>query len=151
MKVVRSSLLPYSARDMYQIVADIEAYPSFLNWCQAADIISHSSEEVIASMRLSYAKLNIQFTTRNLNNPGESIRLQLVEGPFSSLEGLWTFQALSPQACKVAIEMDFHFDNSIARRTMNGVFKKVITMQLNAFQQRAQTLHGGDRQSQINA
>lgn len=142
MKVVRSALLPYSADKMYRIVADVEAYPDFLGWCKNAEIVSGSEQEVVARLHLSYSKLNILFTTRNQNRAGESIKLELVEGPFADLTGQWSFQALQDDACKVSVEMNFHFDSSIARRTMNGVFKNVITAQLNAFQQRAVDLHG---------
>lgn len=142
MKLTRSALLPHSAMQMYEIVADIPSYPSFLNWCDRADVLSDQDQEVIAKLKVAYSKLNIQFTTRNINTPGESIALSLVDGPFSQLEGLWQFQALSDEASKVSIHMDFKFDNSLAPAIFSRVFEKIVSMQLEAFQKRAQYLHG---------
>lgn len=142
MKVIRSALLPYSAENMYEIVADIEAYPGFLNWCTAAEIVSRQPDEVVARLKIEYSKLNIQFTTRNRVTPAESIALSLVDGPFTDLSGEWRFESLAPEACKVIIEMNFIFDRSLSRSVMAQVFKKTIGMQLDAFQKRAQQLHG---------
>lgn len=142
MNVLRSALLPYSAEKMYDIVADIEAYPDFLNWCSAADIVSQQPDWVIARLKIEYSKLNILFTTRNQNTPGKSILLSLVEGPFVDLSGEWRFEALTPEACKVCIEMDFNFEKSLTRKVLSGVFKKTIGMQLDAFQKRAELIHG---------
>jgi len=142
MKVLRSALLPYSAEKMYEIVADIEAYPGFLNWCTAAEILSRERDEVVARLQINYSRLHIQFTTRNLNRPNHSISLRLVDGPFTDLTGEWRFQPLAADACKVIIEMNFHFERSLARQVMSRMFKKTISMQLEAFQKRAQQLHG---------
>ena len=142
MNVSRSSLLPYSASQMYEIVADIRAYPDFLNWCEAIEIIDEQELEVIAKLKISYSKLNIQFTTRNQNIPNERIIMNLVDGPFSSLEGVWLFKKLNSDACKVSIDMQFDFDRSVVPSIFTKVFEKIISMQLDAFQKRAQNIYG---------
>jgi len=142
MKVSRSALLPYSASQMYEIVADIRAYPDFLNWCEAIEIIDEQELEVIAKLKISYSKLNIQFTTRNQNIPNERIIMNLVDGPFSSLEGVWLFKKLNSDACKVSIDMQFDFDRSVVPSIFTKVFEKIISMQLDAFQKRAQNIYG---------
>ena len=144
MKVSRSALLPYSASQMYTIVADIRTYPEFLNWCEVVEIIDEQEFEVVAKLKISYSKLNIQLTTRNQNIPNERIVMSLVEGPFSSLEGVWAFKRLSPNACKVSINMQFDFDRSVVSNVFSKVFEKVISMQLDAFQKRAQKIYGDD-------
>ena len=49
---------------------------------------------------------------------------------------------MTPEACKVCIEMDFNFEKSLTRKVLSGVFKKTIGMQLDAFQKRAELIHG---------
>lgn len=144
MKISRSALLSYSAQQMYEIVADIQQYPDFLNWCDEVTVISAQGNNVTARMHIVYSKLNIRFTTRNQNTPNESIAMSLVDGPFSSLDGLWQFKYLDDFASKVSIEMSFDFDKSLAPSVFGKVFEKVISMQLDAFQKRAQQLHGNN-------
>lgn len=142
MNISRSSLLPYSARQMYDVVADIRSYPGFLNWCQNSEIIQESDSEVVAKLVIAYSKLNFEFTTRNHNSPYESIKISLVDGPFSALNGEWTFIALSEEACKVSIRMTFDFERSLAKRMMAKIFKNIVAAQLEAFQERAKVLYG---------
>ena len=142
MKVSRSALVPFSAGDMFAVVADIQSYPDFLNWCESVDVVSQQENEIIASLAISYSKLSFKFTTRNVNTPNETIQLNLHDGPFSQLQGVWRFIELNETACKVTLDMDFDFDNAIARSAFGGVFKKIISAQLDAFQKRAESLYG---------
>ena len=142
MNVSRSSLLPYTADQMYTVIADIKAYPEFLNWCSATDIISESGDELVAKLSVMYGKLNLSFTTRNKMHFGERVTMTLVEGPFSKLNGRWVVQPLSDTACKVSLEMDFNFANMMTQKLFGKMFKSVIAAQLDAFQKRALTLYG---------
>jgi len=144
MKVSRSTLLPYSAEKMFDVVADIRSYPGFLKWCDDMQIISENAEEVVAKLMISYAKLNFSFTTRNKMKKNESITMNLVDGPFSSLTGQWTIQALSDEACKVSLEMDFMFDSKITDKLFGRVFENIINDQIDAFQKRAAQLYGSN-------
>ena len=144
MKVSRSALLPYSAEKMFDVVADIRSYPGFLKWCDDMQIISENAEEVVAKLMISYAKLNFSFTTRNKMKKNESITMNLVDGPFSSLTGQWTIQALSDDACKVSLEMDFMFDSKITDKLFGRFFENIINDQIDAFQKRASQLYGSN-------
>ena len=146
MKISRSALLSYSAQQMYEIVADVQRYPDFLNWCDEVTVLDEQENSVTARMHIAYSKLNIRFTTRNQNTPNDSIAMSLVDGPFSDLDGLWQFKQLGDCASKVSIEMTFNFDNSLAPNIFGKVFEKVISMQLESFQKRAQQLHGKSAQ-----
>ena len=142
MKVSRSALLPYSAHEMYDVVADVRSYPGFLPWCENMEIISESTEEVVAKLLISYGKLDISLTTKNKMKKDQSIQMSLVDGPFSNLVGEWLIQRLDDNACKVSLEMDFMFDNPVAHKLFGRVFQNVISAQLEAFQKRAQQLYG---------
>ncbi len=142
MNVSRSALLPYNVQQMYNVIADVKSYPAFLNWCHGVDIVSEKSEEVVAKLLISYGKLKLDFTTRNVMVPCQSITMNLVDGPFSSLAGQWQLQKLSDYACKVSLEMDFNFENAITQKLFGKVFQSVIAAQLDAFQKRAELLYG---------
>jgi ribosome-associated toxin RatA of RatAB toxin-antitoxin module len=141
MNVSRSALLPYTADQIYSIVTDIDAYPEFLNWCSAAEIISESDDEVMAKLSIAYGKLNLNFTTRNVMRVNNCVTMSLVEGPFSKLNGQWTIQGLNDNACKVSLEMDFKFSNILTQKLFGRIFQSVIAAQLDAFQKRAETLY----------
>ena len=141
MNVSRSALLPFSARQMYAIIADVRSYPDFLNWCDGVDVISETNDEMVAKLMISYGKLKFGFSTRNMLKQDESVVMSLVSGPFSSLDGKWQIQSLGDSACKVSLAMDFNFASKITQGLFGRVFQSVIAAQFEAFQQRAKDLH----------
>ena len=91
--VQRSVLVPYSAAQMFDLVADVDKYPEFMPWCGGAEVQSRHENGMQASVLISFAGLKQRFTTRNRHDYPKRIDLELVDGPFSSLAGHWQFQA----------------------------------------------------------
>src|SRR5581483_6545315 len=107
-KISRSALVEHSARRLYEIVEDIEAYPRFLPWCLEARA-RREGGATQATLTVGIGGLRQSFTTRNANRPGESISMALVEGPFRHFSAAWRFQPLSDAACKVEFSMEYDF------------------------------------------
>ena len=78
----RSALVPYSAQEMFDLVADIPAYPRFLPWCGGARILSRENDAVIASIDIAYSGVHKTFTTRNLLQNGKMMEIRLLDGQF---------------------------------------------------------------------
>ena len=106
-RVVRSALVRSSAQTMFDLVNSVECYPRWFSWCEGASVLASDDSGVIARLHVRIAGLRTEFTTRNALDPGRSITLNLVEGPFRALSGRWEFTALAEQVCKVALTLDF--------------------------------------------
>lgn len=144
MRISRSSILPYGAEQMFSVVADLDSYSEFLNWCSGVEVLENANSFaegiVIAKMYIAYGKLEFSFTTRNENSPGEAINIELVDGPFSAFSGQWQFQQLGDSGCKTSLEMEFAFKRSFGSAVVSKVFEKIASSQLESFQQRAHQL-----------
>lgn len=138
----KSALVPYSAEQMYNLVDDVQAYPDFLPWCGAAREISRNEEEVQASLDISHSGVHKSFTTRNRLQPGQSIEMQLVEGPFKHLNGVWRFEALGAAGSKVGLDLEFEFSSKLLGMTFGPIFSKIAGSLVDAFIQRAQKIYG---------
>ena len=138
----RHALTPHSAEQMYALVDDIESYPEFLLWCRSASIISRDSDVVTAKLELAKGSVHKEFTTRNRLMPGKMIEMKLVEGPFHHLEGFWRFDALSEDACKVILDLEFDFSNKMVGLVVGPVFNQVANTLVDAFCKRASDLYG---------
>ncbi len=140
-KIIRSALVEYSARQMYQLVNDVLSYPQFLPGCIGSRLISCSDTELIAT--IDVAKIGIQksFTTHNYMIPDKQIILTLVEGPFQSLDGRWLFTAMSKETCKVDFEFSFEFKNALFALALKPMFSEFANTMVDAFQQRAKQLY----------
>jgi ribosome-associated toxin RatA of RatAB toxin-antitoxin module len=150
MKAVNKSvLLWYTPREMYELVTSVERYPEFLPWCNQVEVLARDGGAVTAKLHLAYAGVRHAFTTRNHNEPDRSVRMALVDGPFSHLDGLWQFQPLSKpgsdgeaQACKVVFELRYAFSSGALEAVVSPVFDRIANTFVDSFVQRAEALHG---------
>jgi len=108
-EIRRSAIVPFTPGQMFDLVNDVEAYPKRFVWCDAATVIEREADVLVARLDLKLAGLRQSFTTRNTMVRPESLTMKFVEGPFRSLDGLFTFQALGEVGCKISLALDFDY------------------------------------------
>lgn len=138
----KTALVQYSAHEMYVLVNDIAKYPEFLPWCKAVKILVQKPEEIVAGITMGGVGLEKSFTTANRLVPDQRVEMALLEGPFSHLKGLWVFQVLGEQGCKISLDMEFEISNKILRLSLSPVFTKIVNNLVDAFIERARKLYG---------
>ncbi|NNS07087.1 type II toxin-antitoxin system RatA family toxin [Erwinia sp. JH02] len=140
-QISRSALVPYSAEQMYRLVNDVHSYPQFLPGCTGSRVLDASSDQMTASVDVSKAGISKTFVTRNTLTDNQSIHMQLVDGPFRKLSGGWRFTALSDEACKVELNLDFEFTNMLVELAFGRIFKELASSMVQAFTQRAKEVY----------
>lgn len=138
----RSALVPYSAHEMFALVADIPSYPRFLPWCGGARIVSANGDEMIAAIDIAYGGVHKTFTTRNLLQRDKMMELRLMEGPFSRLQGFWRFDALDERACRISLDLEFEVASRLVGVVLTPVFSGIANQLVDSFHQRAVQLYG---------
>ena len=143
--ITRSSLVLYTPDQMFDLVNDVEAYPSFLPWCRSSEIISKTDNVISASLDLAKGGIHHIFSTQNTLIHGESIAIALIDGPFQHLEGFWQFGMIGDnQGCRIQLDMDFEFSNRIISMALGPVFTQISGSLVDAFCKRAQEIYGSD-------
>lgn len=127
---------------MFGLVNDVESYPDFLPWCRDARVEEIDETTVEAELEFSRSGLHRRFTTRNSLQPGESIRMELLHGPFRELNGRWHFQPLGLGGSKVVLDLRFQFASRLLEAVFAPVFAEVMNSLVDAFVERAHNLHG---------
>ena len=144
MPVIRkSALVTFSADQMFDLVADMEAYPRFLPWCASAQILSREENRICGRMEVARLGIRQSFTTCNRFVTGEHMELELVDGPFRKLHGAWTFSPLREDACKVELELDFELSGKLIDKAFGAVFSQVANTLVDAFCKRAEEVYRG--------
>ncbi|MEW5009502.1 MAG: type II toxin-antitoxin system RatA family toxin [Cycloclasticus sp.] len=141
-KIERSALVRHSAVDMFDLVNDVAAYPEFLKWCRSSRVISESAEEMTAELEIAWKVLHKVFSTKNTLKAGESIRMSLMSGPFESMHGLWYFKHLREDACKITMEIEFEFKNSVSNFVFSSIFNQIYGSLMDSFIKRADEIYG---------
>src|SRR5215470_13400755 len=104
-EVKPSALVNKPPAELFALINDIESYPQFLPWCTHARVLSRSPTEIVATIGVRQGALHGEFTTRNTLDADSSIRLELVSGPFRTLEGEWQLTPVDDHGCRVALTM----------------------------------------------
>ncbi len=129
-EIRRSALVPFAPGQMFDLVNDVEAYPKRFPWCVGAQVIEREDNVLVARLDLRFAGLRHSFTTRNTAQAPNRITVSLVEGPFHSLEGQWSFDALGDNGCKVGLVLDFdyrgHFGGMALKLGFQGLANRMV-------------------------
>ncbi len=140
--IQRSALLPYPAQALYDLVNDVARYPEFLPWCSTSEVLQTSETEMVASLGVAKGGISQRFVTRNRLVPGQVIEMNLEEGPFTELHGVWNFKPLGEKACKISLDLSFDYAGPIVKATLGPLFNQAANTLVDAFCQRAKQLHG---------
>ncbi len=140
--VERSILVPYSAKQMFDLVADCDKYPEFMPWCGGASVSERDEHGLLASITIAFGGLKQTFTTRNRHEYPSKIHLALVDGPFSDLTGEWEFVPLTEDACKVLFSLHYTFSSRTLEALVGPIFNRIANSFIESFTDRAQACDG---------
>ena len=138
--------LPYTADQMYALVADVASYPKFLPWCAAARIRSRTpdgaSEVMLADLVISFKVFRERFGSRVVLHPEtRRIETEYIDGPFSYMKSTWDFTPAG-DGVEVAFFVDFEFKNAVLQGIIGIVFNDAMQRVVRAFERRAAELYG---------
>ena len=138
--------LPYSAQQMYDLVADVGSYPQFLPWCAAARVRTREDrgdhEVMEADLVISFKVFREKFGSRVALWPQEMrIDTEYLDGPFRYMKSDWRF-ADAEDGCDVSFHVDFEFRNAVLQGIIGVVFNEAMQRIVRAFENRAKQLYG---------
>ncbi len=139
--------LPYSAEQVFDIVADVDKYPEFLPWVVATRVKQDSETSMTADMLVGFKALREKFTSKVEKERPHSVRVHYMDGPLRDLDNHWTFTPTDDGGCEVFFSVDFSFKNmmfeALAGQYIDRAFRKMVA----AFEQRAEELYGNNSSS----
>ena len=141
-EVKRTALVTYTPEQMFDLVIDVERYCEFLPWVKSAHVHERSERELRASITMERAGVKQSFTTHNEMERPNWMSLALVEGPFRTLDGRWTFTPIGTAGTKVVLEMKFEFANAITSMLFGRAFEHSVGQLIDAFVVRAKASYG---------
>ena len=147
-------VMPYSAEQMYTLIADVGRYPEFLPWCAAARVrqvrpLPDGSGEVMdADLVISFKLFRERFGSRvTLRPEARRIDVEYLDGPFRYLNNHWKFEPRGDNSCEVDFFVDFEFRSALLQRIIGVVFNEAMHRIVRAFERRAGALYGAPAES----
>jgi len=144
--VKKSEKVPYSAAEMFGLVADVGQYKEFLPWCSGSRVLSQHGEDVVAEIEVAYGPVRTSFRTKNKNYPNKMIEMHLLEGALQHLHGSWQFESLAEGGTKVTLDLQFRLNHGLIATLEEKVLQEATETMVSAFKERAREVYGARSQ-----
>lgn len=138
--------VPFTAEQMFALVADVERYPEFVPLCEGLRIKSRGriadAEVLIADMTVGYKAIRETFTSRVMLRPSErTVTAEAIEGPFRTLDNRWSFTPVTG-GCDVRFYISYEIRSLMLQMLAGAVFDKAFRRFADAFEARARQVYG---------
>ena len=140
-RYVDSKIFPFSAQQLFDLVSQIEDYPTFLPWCVGARVTEVLEDGCLADLKIGYHWIEETFTSRVTLTPHSSIDVTCIRGPFRHLTNKWQFTPVADGGCELKFEIDFSLESRVLETMLGGLFQKATQKMMQAFQERASALY----------
>src|SRR4051794_11779079 len=135
-------LLPYTADQMFDLVADVARYPEFLPWCLGARVKEQREDMLLADLMIGFKMVREKFTSKVwLRRAERRIDVEYISGPFRQLQNHWTFYE-DPAGCRVEFYLEFEFSSIMLQKLIGMLFHEAVRRMVAAFETRARQLYG---------
>lgn len=146
-KLIKSVLIWYTPEEMFRLVTDVDQYKHFLPWCNHSKVLAFNGNEMDAEVGIGMAGVKQVFVTHNTHTANREVQMKLVKGPFSNLDGTWSFETVgdnSERACKVTLTLEYGFSSATLAAVVGPVFDKIAASLVDAFVKRAEQIYGAE-------
>lgn len=133
--------LPYTADQLFNLVADVERYPEFLPWCLSCRVLRREDVLVYADLVIGYGVVREKFTSKVVLDAPRTIRVEYLHGPLKYLSNKWEFIPEPDGSCTIDFYVDFEFRNPVFQKLMGVFFNELVRRMVSAFEQRAKDLY----------
>ena len=132
-KIYKQEEINIDVQTIFNLINDIENYPSFLPWCTQTEVTKETENINIGKIFISKSFIKWNFSTKNLIVTNESITLSLVDGPFDELNGQWSFKSIDENNTHVTLEINYKFKNSLIEISIEPIFSTIMNSILKSF------------------
>ncbi len=140
---IEQKTLPYTAQQMYDLVAAVDLYRDFLPWCVASRINKREGDYIFyADLVVGYKMIRERFSSKVMLEEGRSIHIEYLKGPLKHLKNQWRFTDTNDGSCIIDFSVQFEFENKALQGLAQVFFKEVIHRMVGAFEARASEIYG---------
>jgi len=139
-----TQVLPFTSKQMFDLVLDVEKYPDFLPWCVALRVRKRDAAEMFAEMAVGFKMLREKYASHitwdQLDDGTYHIHIKDAGGPFKFLETDWKFHP-NGEGCEVDFHIDFEFSSALLEKVMGAIFTEAAHKMMQSFVTRAHSVY----------
>lgn len=134
--------LPYSQKQLFDLVAEVDRYPEFLPWCTACRITKRDGNIFFADLVVRFKVFTERFQSKVTLHGYEQIDVDYIDGPFRYLNNHWRFIPQDDGSCVIDFFVDFEFRSKMLQALIGLLFNEAVSRMVGAFEKRARDLYG---------
>jgi coenzyme Q-binding protein COQ10 len=143
---VVTRVLPYTPEQLFALVGDVEAYPSFVPWITGMRTWNARQDGLVSTVdaeaQVGFSFLKEKFATRVRRDAEHlTVDVSLLYGPFKRLSNQWRF---TPKGDETTIEfvIDFAFKSRMLDALLAANLDRAADKLIACFEARAREIHG---------
>jgi coenzyme Q-binding protein COQ10 len=141
-----TKIMQFSAKQIYDLVIDIEKYSEFLPWCKKSQIIqrinyNNLQAELLINFKNFFEKYTSDVHFGILENGDYFVDVIAIKGPFKSLVNKWRLTEINEKECLVDFYLEFEFNSKMLSAMLSTIFASATQKMIFAFEQRAKELY----------
>ncbi len=140
-----SKIMPYTAKELYDLVLDVEKYDAFVPWCSKCNIVDKSEGLITADLYVKSGFISQSYRsniTHGFKDNAYFINIAQLSGPFKYLDTKWSFKEIDKTQTQVRFTIDFEFESEIINKLIGGIFSSSSAKIMKAFEKRAKEIYG---------
>jgi len=138
-----SKHLPYTCKQVFDLVADIESYPEFLPGWSRAHILYSDDSRLDVEQQLRVGPLTLRFHSTAQLEDSRRILITSNDAPFGTMTIDWHFTPLAENHCEVRVEISLALQAGPLKRPLSRLLAHGGDELLTLFEKRAHSLYSG--------
>lgn len=142
----QKKLAGYSMEQLYDVVADVEKYYTFVPFCKKSHVYAKKPGSLKADLIIGFPPLNESYTSNVTLVRPSLVKAECVDGRlFNYLLTAWQFSpGLKdiPQSCVIDFMVTFEFKSALHSQLSNLFFDQLVKQMEYAFIQEANNRYG---------
>lgn len=141
-----ASTFPYSAEQLFDLVADVERYPDFLPFWAGVRILRREGDSLRVEQSIRLPLVRLRFLSEAELNRPRRLRIITNQAPFRSLEITWSFKEPKESECLVRLDASYSFRSRHTAALVERFLEPAIRQYVKAFEHRARDVLERPRQ-----
>jgi len=132
MQIKKEAIVLNDIDTVFRIVNQVDLYKNFVPYCIESKILFHENNIMNARLDFNLKGLETSFTTKNKIIENKSIQMELIEGPFKYLDGIWEFKKIENKTI-IFLTINYEAENKIIEYTIGKSLEKITNYLVKAF------------------
>jgi coenzyme Q-binding protein COQ10 len=136
------AFVPYTPKEMFDLVKDVRAYPLFLPWVKESKVYNELPDRFMADLTIGTHLLNHTYSSLVHIESASVYRINVshTKGPFHHLNNHWIFNEVDG-GTEIDFYLDFEINQPLLKSILSPFLNQAVSMMVSAFKERAEKLY----------